>query len=386
TRDQMVETCAGCHSRRAEITDEPVPGASYWDHYLLSMVDESDLFYPDGQIHDEDYEFTAFLGSRMYNKGVRCMDCHNPHTMKTKLPGNLLCLSCHAVGSTTAPNIDPVSHSHHQVFGCDSKGVLTNTDVNAYLSSKIKQTGGECINCHMPQTVYMQRHWRHDHGFTIPDPLLTKQFGIPNACDRCHTDKSADWSLEYVEEWYGTNMNRPYRHRAETLARARQGDKSAVKPLLQMLQTDEFPYWRAAAANLLQPWADAPEVTKALTGELANTNPLVRQTVVQALGPLVDAGRDNVISALKPMLKDRSRNVRVAAARQLVATLYTNSTAGADYMRYLGHVADQPLGQLQIGDFELRRGDATNALVHFEQAAAWDAYSPGIRHELAVVL
>ena len=34
----------------------------------------------------------------------------------------------------------------------------------------------------MPVTTYMQRHPRHDHGFTIPDPLLTKQFGTPNAC------------------------------------------------------------------------------------------------------------------------------------------------------------------------------------------------------------
>jgi Flp pilus assembly protein TadD len=181
-------------------------------------------------------------------------------------------------------------------------------------------------------------------------------------------------------------MNRPYRKRAEILARARQGDDAVEKPLVNMLQTDEFFYWRAAAANLLRPWLNDPPVTQALLGGLSDTNPLVRQMVVQSLGPLVDAGRDDVVTALQPMLQDPYRNVRVAAARLLVATLDTNSPAGKDYLRFLDHVADQPLGQLQIGDFELRRGDATNALVHFQKAAAWDAFSPGIRHELAIVL
>ena len=385
TPEQMVETCAGCHSRRAELTDEPAPGASYWDHYQLSIVDQSESFHPDGQIHDEDYEFTAFLGSRMHNHGVVCMDCHNPHTMKPKLPGNFLCLSCHAVGSNKAPNIDPVTHSHHFVFGYDAKGVLTNTDLNSYHPSG-DQMGGECINCHMPQTVYMQCHWRHDHGFTVPDPLLTKQFAIPNACNRCHADQNTDWSLKYVQEWYGTNMNRLYRQRAETLARARQGDADVIKPLLAMLQTDPIPYWQAAAANLLQPWAEATNVTPALISELANTNPLVRQTVVESLSPLVDFGREDVMAALQPELMDGSRNVRIAAAHVLVATLDTNSPAGRDYLNFLNRGADQPLGQLAIGDFEFKRGNITNALPHFQTAAKWDPGSAEIRHELAIVL
>ena len=47
----------------------------------------------------------------------------------------------------------------------------------------------------------------------IPDPLLTKQFNIPNACERCHADKGTDWNLKYVEQWYGDKTNRPYRQR-----------------------------------------------------------------------------------------------------------------------------------------------------------------------------
>jgi len=385
TRDQMFDTCAGCHSRRAEITGDPKPGDSYWDHHLLSIVDESNLFYPDGQIWDEDYEVTAFLGSRMYHKGVRCVDCHDVHTMKTRLPGNFLCLSCHGEGSTNGPVINPVTHSHHKVFGYDTNGVLVNADLSQYKPAEIAETGGECVNCHMPQTVYMQRHWRHDHGFTIPDPLLTKQFAIPNACERCHADKGTDWNLEYVDKWYGTNMNRPYRQRAQVVARARRGDPSAREGLLQILKTDEIFYWQAVAAGLLQRWVGEPSVAAALKGQLDHTNALVRQMVVQGLAPLAESGRADVVTALQEKLHDESRNVRIEAARHLTASLDTNSPAGSEYMLFLDHVSDQPLGQMQLGVFELMRGDATNAVKHFQTAVQWDPYSAGIRHELAIV-
>jgi len=386
SRDAMFDTCAACHSRRAEITGDPKPGDPFFDHHLLSIVDESNLFYPDGQIWDEDYEVTAFMGSRMFHKGVRCVDCHDVHTMKTRLPGNFLCLSCHGPGATNAPVINPVTHSRHKVFGYDTNGVLVNADLNAYKPGLIKETGGECVNCHMPQTPYMQRHWRHDHGFTIPDPLLTKQFGIPNACNRCHQDKSTDWSLQYVEQWYGTNMNRPYRQRAQTVARARQGDPSTRDPLLKQLATDEIPYWQAVAANLLQRWAGEPAVSAALIQQLNHTNALVRQMAVQALAPLAQAGRPDIVAALQPKLNDASRNVRIETARQLAATLDTNSLAGSEYLHFLDHISDQPLGQLQVGSFHWQRGNPTNALPYFERAAKWDPYSAGIRHELAIIL
>jgi Flp pilus assembly protein TadD len=385
TRDQLRDTCAACHSRRVELTGDPRPGDSFWDHHLLTIVDDSDLFYPDGQIRDEDYEFTAFLGSAMHNHGVRCIDCHDAHTMKPKLPGNLLCLQCHAVGMKNAPNIDPVAHSHHPVFGYGANGVLTNAN---FASSQLSaaQAGGECVNCHMPQTVYMQRHWRHDHGFTIPDPLLTKKYSIPNACERCHADKGTDWNLKYVEQWYGTNMNRPYRQHAETVARARLAENTAREPLLAMLATDANPYWRAVAAGLLQRWVGDANVSSALVAQLENTNALVRQMAVQSLGALAEAGQPEIVAAIQPKLNDESRNVRVETARHLIATLDTNSLAGQEYLHFLDHIADQPLGQLQRGVFELMRGDGTSALEYFQTAVKWDAYSPGLRHELAVVL
>src|SRR5437867_2804453 len=84
-REQMFFVCGSCHSRRAELTGDFHPGENFFDHYALTIPDETDLFYPDGQVRDEDYEFTSFLGSRMRAAGVRCIDCHEPHSARTRV-------------------------------------------------------------------------------------------------------------------------------------------------------------------------------------------------------------------------------------------------------------------------------------------------------------
>jgi tetratricopeptide (TPR) repeat protein len=385
SRDQMFDACAACHSRRTEITGDPKPGESFFDHHLLTIADNLDTFYPDGQVRDEDYEVTAFLGSKMYQHGVRCEDCHDFHTAKVRLPGNMMCLSCHATGQTNAPIINPVTHSHHKVFGFSTNGVMLAMDLTAYKPNEIKETGGECVNCHMPQTVYMQRHWRHDHGFTIPDPLLTKQFGIPNACNRCHQDKDADWSSKYVEEWYGDKMNRSTRARAQTVARARNGDDSARDELLKILKTDPQDYWRAVAARLLERWVDQAPIAGALAEKLSDTNALVRQSAVQSLSALGESIPSEIRVELSRRLDDSSRNVRVVTALALEPSLDLQSRAAQDLRQMLGQNADQPAGQMQLGTFALARGEVTNALGHFQTAERWDSFSPEIRQELAVL-
>lgn len=358
---QLSSMCASCHARRADLTGDFVPGDEFDDHYELTTVDASDLFYPDGQIRDEDYEQSAWLGSKMQHAGVTCLNCHPRSLHMARLHGNDLCMQCHNGSFPKAPTINPTKHSHH-----DSDS-----------------TGNECANCHMPQTVYMQCHARHDHGFTIPDPLLTKQYGVPNACNRCHSDQSTDWTLKSVESWYGANMQRHTRDRAQIIARARNDDATAATNLTQLLQTEEIPYWRAVAANLLGNWAAHKEVTPALLLGLDDSNALVRSACVRSLAPLVE--NTTIATAIQAKLTDPRRNVRVAAAWNLRATLDMNSPAGADLRRYMNLNADQPTGQMQLGAFELARGNMTAALPYFQTAVKWDPYSPGIHHELAIV-
>jgi len=363
TREEMFAVCGACHSRRSELTGDFRPGENYFDRFSLRIPDETDLFYPDGQVRDEDFEWTAFLGSKMHAAGVRCIDCHEPHSAKVRLPGNNLCMVCHAAPAPPAPKIDPATHSHHQPGS----------------------RGDDCAGCHMPQTVYMQRHARHDHGFTIPDPLLTRQYGIPNACTRCHDDRDVEWSLAAVDQWYGARMQRPTRARAQLIAAARLGQPDAAPGLLEVLTSGTNGFWRAVGANLLHRWADQPKVTAALVSSLADTNPLVRVASIRALEPLAGSS-EAVQAAVQRGLADPIRDARVAAAWAERADLDTNSVAARDLLAFLRQNSDQPAGALQFGVYYLDRGNLPQAMSYLERAVRWDAHSAPLHQALAVGL
>ncbi|MCC6677750.1 MAG: tetratricopeptide repeat protein [Phycisphaerales bacterium] len=385
--EQVFQTCGSCHARRSDLTGEFVPGDSFDDHFSLAVVDETETYYLDGQVHEENYEYAAFLGSRMHTAGVRCNDCHEPHTAKVRLPGNLMCMSCHA-GKEGVPVIDPAKHGFHQLDALYSS-VEGGPDAAALAArdrESVARSGGECINCHMPQTLYMQRHRRHDHGFTIPDPQLTKELGIPNACNRCHTDKEADWAIGCVNEWYGEKMQRPSRDRARLFAQARRGEEPARAALLAMLGTDISDYWRASAVSLLGIWAGEHATTAALIAATRHASPLVRAHAAQALGPLAGAGHAEVRPAIEPLLRDRSRGVRFHAARTMRDMLDERSPVGREYLEILEYIADQPAGRMERGAYELARGRPEEALPEYQKAVAWDPNSAGIRHDLAVTL
>ncbi len=82
-----IETCARCHSRRAPLGDGFTTGKRLMDDYLPSPLTR-DLYALDGKIKDEVFEHGSFAQSKMFDKGVRCSNCHNPHSTELKTPGN----------------------------------------------------------------------------------------------------------------------------------------------------------------------------------------------------------------------------------------------------------------------------------------------------------
>ena len=363
-KNQVLDNCGSCHARRGELTGDFTAGEKFFDHYSLTIPDGSDLYHPDGQVRDENYEFTSFLSSKMHAAGVRCLDCHEPHSSRNLVSGDALCMRCHAVPVAPAPKIDALTHSHH----------------------KAGTSGSRCVDCHMPLTTYMQRHPRRDHGFTIPDPLLTRQHNIPNACNRCHTDRSVDWALEAVEKWYGPRMNRPTRIRAQVVAEARAGHTNAPTNLIKLLAEEKIALWRASAARLLRPWNNDPTVTRALFMASVDSDPLVRANVAHSLDGLARPDNAAVHAVLRELMKDRSRSVRVAAASAARTQLDTNSLAAHDLMLSLQQSLDQPGGLYQMGLWHFERNENIAALDLFRRTVEWDGNSPPFRHTLAVAL
>lgn len=365
TRDQMLETCAACHSLRGEVTGDMVPGEPYFDHFALTVTNETDIYHPDGQVRGENYVTSSFLSSRMHHAGVRCGDCHEPHSNKRLIPGNLLCMRCHSGGTEPpAPVIIPETHSP-----CTPGSA-----------------GHDCTSCHMPQTTYMQRHPRRDHSFSSPDPLLTKELGIPNACNRCHTDQSTDWAIQEAEKFYGERLKRPARDRAVLVARARRGEPSAREGLIRMLATEDVNAWKATACHLLERWAMDPEAVRALLEATRHTSPLVREAAARSLLHQARANHADVRTRFREMLDDDIRSVRVAAAWGLADTLDLTTRAGRELTHMLDINADQPTGRMQLSQFAFVRGDTQAAIRQIRKAIEWDPNSPPFHHDLAILL
>lgn len=350
-----LDNCASCHSRREQMTDTYTPGDPYHDHFRITLADNPATFYPDGQIRDEDFEYNSFLMSRMGHKGITCLDCHDSHSYKLKLPveGNALCLSCHlAPGQKAATVIDPATHSHHD----------------------LTKPGASCVECHMPRTTYMQRDARRDHGFTSPDPVLTKELGIPNACTTCHADKSVEWSMDWVNQWYGDKMDqRRTRHRARAIARAQAGDATNVSNLIALAESEEIAAWKATLLNLMPPWVGQAGVRAVLERALTNQHPLVRSAAINAL-----QGAPATYDLLKPLRKDSSRLVRLDATWATLNPLENEPVSHRELLAYLNTICDQPAGALRQGQRALAEEQPAQAEAWLRKAAAWD--SSGVPH------
>ncbi|MGZ9074882.1 MAG: cytochrome c3 family protein, partial [Burkholderiaceae bacterium] len=170
----QIESCARCHSRRGVISGEYKYGQRLMDHYLPALL-TAGLYHADGQQLDEVYNYGSFLQSRMHAKGVRCTDCHDPHSSKLKAEGNTVCTACH---SATAP----AARKHVDTSGLQKKDY----DSAAHHFHKTGAAGSACVDCHAPTNNYMVVDPRHDHSFRIPRPDLTVETGAPNACNSCH--------------------------------------------------------------------------------------------------------------------------------------------------------------------------------------------------------
>jgi predicted CXXCH cytochrome family protein len=366
-RAKMMQTCAPCHARNERLTDQFQPGDSYHDHYRIVLPVDAATYYPDGQQRDEDFNWTSVLLSRMGHAGVTCLDCHDPHTTKTIFPAsdNQLCLQCHAAPGRKLPSgvvavaIDPTAHSRHQPGSA----------------------GNSCVACHMPTTTYMQRAPRHDHGWLSPDPLMTKELGIPNACSRCHEDKGLDWNIAKTAELFGTKVLGRQRGRARAVSAAQAGAPGAADGLLALLQTEDIPAWRATYFSLLAGQSDAAKATPAARTALAAVDPLERAAAVRFF-----AGSTEASALLTPLLQDPVRLVRLDAAWALAPGLPAGSVGRGELDAYLQLTLDQPSGRLQFGQDKANRGDLAGAEKEMATAVQWDPFSPAIRDSHGMVL
>ncbi|MEX1062307.1 MAG: HEAT repeat domain-containing protein, partial [Balneolaceae bacterium] len=279
-----INTCAPCHSLRQKLTDEYIHGDNYLDHFDPQLI-TPDNYFPDGQIRGEVYVYGSFLQSKMFSEGVQCSDCHNPHTLELKEPliNNGLCMQCHE------PEYDSVEHHFHEA----------NTE------------GSQCINCHMGGRTYMGNDFRRDHSFRVPRPDQSQEFGTPNACNSCHTDRSADWASQAVEEWYGEDRAD---HFSDVLLRVHEegpGNYSSLKQLINDVTQPEI--IRATAVWYVGQFPEDGAL-EILSDAIESESAMIRSSAAKVAENLPVDERKPL---LEKVLNDSVRSVRIFAMSNL---------------------------------------------------------------------
>nr|WP_255731902.1 multiheme c-type cytochrome [Ruegeria sp. Ofav3-42] len=353
-----IQQCASCHSRREAHGDgNPVPGTPYHDAYNLAVL-RPGLYHPDGQILDEVYVYGSFLQSKMYDRGVGCMDCHEPHSVTLKADGNGICTQCHSPAGNpefptlTAKEYDTTEHHNHPE-GSD---------------------GAQCKSCHMIERVYMGVDGRRDHSFRIPRPDL----GLgQDACTDCHQDQDQTWAAQQIEKWFPASVRRGP-HFGSAFEAATLGRADGPEDLLEIATDPEQPgIVRATAAFLLQPYGSV-DVAARTASLLFDEDPVVRANAA----PLQrQASLPDQIQRLEPLLSDPLKNVRISAAKEFLTiptqalTAEQRQLSGQGMSEWQGAISnrlDFPETHLVLGGMALTFRNSQAAEQAFQEVVALD--------------
>ena len=347
----QVETCAPCHSHRRPIGPVHRHGGRFLDTHLPSILEEV-LYHTDGQIKEEVYVYGSFVQSKMFHHGVRCSDCHNPHSLKLHAEGNALCVRCHV-----ATKYNSKEHHFHA----------------------LDSSGASCADCHMPIKHYMGVDPRRDHSIRIPRPDLSVKLGTPNACTNCHEGKDDAWAAEAFTKWWGDRERDP--HFGEILAAGRRGDPGSAGPLISLAGDENLPaIVRATAIEVLRRVPSQESLGKTVN-LLRDADPTVRQAALGGLEPIDEVQRLDLAGDL---LSDPVRAVRIEAARVLAALPDEAFTpelraaferASAEFVEAQSAVADRAGSHLALGVFYWDRGDVGKAEEAYQRAMKvepWD--------------
>lgn len=365
----QVDQCAACHARRTRLVEDAVAGAPLLDQFMPDNL-RADLYHADGQQREEVFEYGSYRQSRMYQAGVACTDCHDPHSGKRRAEGNALCTACHNPSpdrarfpGLAAKDYDSPAHHFHAAG----------------------QAGSQCVDCHMPSRNYMVVHGRRDHAIRIPRPDLSAKLGTPNACQDCHAERSAEWAAEAITRHLGPRPHPP--HYGEILAAARRGEPGAAQPLHTLITDVAQPaIVRATAVEALAALGSVPPAP------LHDPDPVVRATAAAAFAARPAEER---LAHLPALLSDPLRAVRIAAARGLADIDEARLTGEQRAQLHAGlaafvaaqqAMADMPSAQLNLASLASARRDPAGAERHYRRALAQDPQVQAARLGLASLL
>ncbi len=379
---QSVDSCAPCHSRRHNLAKTIRPTGRKYSNYHIPERIGSDVYYADGQLKEESFEYVSFCQSRMYAMGVRCVDCHESHSLELKKPGNNLCGQCHRLDY-----YDNAGHHHHQTTLLPMKRESPSLPVkNPVQQTYLKGPGMNCVDCHLPAMNFMVIDRRYDHNIHIPRPQLTIDLGTPNACNLCHfrSDKGEDaaWAQHWIDKWYDPQKSiqrgrlATGEHYAYAIYAGIKKNSNAFSLLEKIIKERDTAkvrdIVRASALDLIarsdsSEWSEnqKKQVLSLIQEGLTDSNDWIRRSAVSCLESFDMGIRYRYLS---PLLLDSSRAVRTEVIRLLAAVDQSmfDDTIKNNFNRILAEYRQELDANCDQGASWLNRGVLEQNLHHTE--------------------
>jgi tetratricopeptide (TPR) repeat protein len=221
----------------------------------------------------------------------------------------------------------------------------------------------------------MGNDYRPDHSFRRPRPDLSLTLGTPNACNRCHIDKSAQWADDYITKWYGPGRSTHY---GVILDAGRKRLPEAYKELSRLAGDPLYPVIvRATALSLLGSYSPS-QTGRAYELALMDDEALIRRTAVDRLN-VRDSKRQAAL--LTSALYDPVKAVRTEAARRMVEISAAGLDAGqqevfqkalAEYQASMEYSGDFAFGRYNLGNLYANLNQPDRAIDNYRAATRID--------------
>ncbi len=231
-------------------------------------------------------------------------------------------------------------------------------------------------------------HYRLDHSIRIPRPDLGVKLGVPDACTRCHLDKTKRWSDETITKWYGPGR-RP--HYGEIIQAGRNRQPGAAEGLIRLAGDPLYPVIvRATALELLAAYP-GEDSAAALERALMDGEALIRRT---AVSHLQTADPKRHVRLIAPLLYDPVKAVRIDAASRLAgqpSRLLADDQRRMfewtlkEYIAAMEYSGDFAFGRYNLGNLYVALGEPQKAIDSFRAAIKIDDLSYPAKVNLAIL-
>lgn len=167
------------------------------------------------------------LAAGACTSAIRCIDCHDPHAGGVR-DAVAACTRCH---NDLAAPAAARAHARH------APGTAS------------------CLDCHMPRMVQGIGGWVRSHRIASPTEPRMLAAGAPNACNLCHLDRSAAWTVaELARGW----------------KRELEAGGVLDRPMGEVWLAGDQPTWRLVAAGAYARSPLGPAALPALAAGLAD--------------------------------------------------------------------------------------------------------------------